>query len=102
MQCSRILRQALLILLPLTVINVHTLVAQSGTSSAISGTVMDATGAVIANASIVATDVDTKAARTGKSNGEGRFLFSQVNPGNYTLTVSASGFAQQTSQPIAG
>jgi len=61
---------------------------------------MDATGAVIANASIVATDVDTKAARTGKSNSEGRFLFSQVNPGNYTLTLSASGFAQQTSQPI--
>jgi hypothetical protein len=82
------------------VINVHTLVAQSGTSSAISGTVMDATGAVIANASIVATDVDTQAARTGKSNSEGRFLFSQVNPGNYTLTVSATGFAQQTSQPI--
>ena len=100
MQCSSIVRQTLLIFLLLTVINVRALVAQSGTSSAISGTVMDATGAVIANASIVATDVDTKAARTGKSNSEGRFLFSQVNPGNYTLTLSASGFAQQTSQPI--
>jgi len=82
-------------------INARLLVAQSGTSSAISGTVMDATGAVIANASVVATDVDTKAARTEKSNREGRFLFSQLNPGNYTVAVSAPEFAQQTSKPIS-
>ena len=82
-------------------INARILVAQSGTSSAISGTVMDGTGAVIANASVVATDVDTKAVRAEKSNREGRFLFSQLNPGNYTVAVSAPEFAQQTSKPIS-
>ena len=50
---------------------------------------------------MTATDVDTKAARRGTSNAEGRFLFSQVNPGRYTVTVSAQGFAEQTSQPVA-
>jgi hypothetical protein len=82
-------------------INARLLVAQSGTSSAISGTVMDATGAVIADASVVVTHVDTKASRAEKSNREGRFLFSQLNPGNYTVAVSAPEFAQQTSKPIS-
>ncbi len=101
MHCSRRLRHTTLILLVLTMINVRASVAQSGTSSAISGNVTDATGAAIATASVVATEADTKAVRAGKSNGEGRFLFSQVNPGTYTVTVTAPGFADQTSRPIA-
>ena len=101
MQRSRRLSHILHSLLLLTMINARILVAQSGTSSAISGTVMDGTGAVIANASVVATDVDTKAVRAEKSNREGRFLFSQVNPGSYTVAVSAPEFARQTSKPIS-
>jgi Carboxypeptidase regulatory-like domain len=101
MQRSRRLSHILHSLLLLTMINARIMVAQSGTSSAISGTVMDATGAVIANASVVATDVDTKGARAEKSNREGRFLFSQLNPGNYTVAVGAPEFAQQTSKPIS-
>jgi hypothetical protein len=85
----------------LIVVNGGMLAAQSGTSSAISGTVADATGAVIAHASVVATDTETKAVRTGKTNDEGRFLFSQVNPGTYTVTVSAPEFAGQSSPPIS-
>ena len=85
----------------LTVVNCAALFAQSGTSSAISGTVADATGAALPNAEVTATNIDTKAVRGGKSNGEGRFLFSQVNPGRYTVMVSAPGFAEQASQPIA-
>ncbi len=50
---------------------------------------------------MTAIDVNTKAVRAGRSNAEGRFLFSQVNPGTYLLMVSASGFAEQRSQPVA-
>ena len=39
--------------------------AQSGTSSAISGTVTDTTGALIPNAAVTATETNTKAVRTG-------------------------------------
>ena len=74
---------------------------QSGTSSAISGTVADSSGAALPNASVTVTDVDTKASRAGQTNADGWFLFSQVNPGTYTVTVRASGFAEQTSQPVA-
>jgi hypothetical protein len=74
--------------------------AQSGTSSAISGTVLDASGAALSGAAITATEVDTKAVRTVQTNQDGRFLFSQVNPGTYTVSVRAPGFAEQVSQPV--
>ena len=86
--------------LMLTIVSWKLSVAQSGTSSAISGTVSDPTGAALINASVTATNVDTKASRAGETNAYGRFLFSQVNPGTYTVTVKASGFAEQTSPPV--
>jgi len=84
----------------LTIVNVELCMAQSGTSSAISGAVEDLTGAALAHAVVTATNIDTKAARVGETNVDGRFLFSQVNPGTYTVTVRANGFAEQTSQPV--
>ena len=52
---------------------------------------------------VSAINVDTKAIRNGQSDNSGRFLFSQIDPGNYQVTVKASGFAVQTSQatPVA-
>jgi hypothetical protein len=75
--------------------------AQSGTSSAISGTLTDVKGAALVKATVTATNVDTHATRTGETNSAGRFLFSQVNPGNYIVTVRAPGFADQSSRPVA-
>ena len=72
----------LAILMPLTVVNAWLLRAQSGTSSALTGTISDATGAVVPNATVKATEVNTGATRTARSNGDGRFLFAQVNPGS--------------------
>lgn len=72
--------------------------AQSGTSSAISGTVTDATGALLPNASITAMETNTKAIRSGKTDASGRYLFSQVNPGTYRVTIQVSGFAPAASE----
>jgi hypothetical protein len=83
------------------IVNCVGLLAQSGTSSAISGTVLDRSGAVLPDAAITATDVDTKAERTVRTNQDGRFLISQVNPGTYTVSVRAPGFEEQISQPLA-
>ncbi|MGB8029159.1 MAG: TonB-dependent receptor [Terracidiphilus sp.] len=96
-RASRIIALSLL----LTAVNSYPLLAQSGTSSAISGTVLDVSGAALPGADITATEVDTRAVRTVQTDHDGRFLFSQVNPGTYTVTVRATGFAEQTSQPIA-
>jgi hypothetical protein len=85
----------------LTMVNPSCLTAQSGTSSAITGTAADTTGAVVPNATVTATNVDTKATRAGQTNIGGRFLFPQVNPGTYTVSIRADGFAAQTSRPFA-
>jgi hypothetical protein len=75
--------------------------AQSGTSSALAGSVADKSGAMIANAQVKATEVNTGAVRAVQSNADGRFLFSQVNPGTYRIEVSAAGFGPAESQPVS-
>ena len=84
----------------LTIVNAVFLEAQSGISSAISGMVEDSSGAALPDVAVTATNVNTKASREGVTSADGRFLFSQVNPGTYTVTVKASGFREETSKPV--
>jgi len=65
------------------------------------GTLADQRGAVIAGAQVRATEVNTGAVRTVQSNADGRFLFSQVNPGSYRVAVRAAGFGSEQSQPVS-
>ena len=88
-------------LLVLTAVNAMVLPAQSGTSCAIAVTVIDATGAAIKDATVIATDAATHATRTAQTDENGRVLFSEVNPGNYIFAMDAQGFARQTSGPFA-
>jgi hypothetical protein len=99
MQQSRVNWHFFLLSVLLIAVNPRGLSAQSGTSGAISGTVTDASGAVIANASMTATEVDTKATRVGQTDAGGHYLFSQVNPGTYRVTVRLAGFAGAESEP---
>jgi hypothetical protein len=59
---------------------------------------VDQGGAVIAGAQVKATGVNTGTVRAVESNGQGRFLFSQVNPGTYVIEVRATGFGVGLSQ----
>ncbi len=86
------------VLLILTAVNVRTLRAQSATSSALTGSINDATRAVVPDATVKAIEVSTGAARTARSNAEGRFLFAQINPGTYRISVEANGFGPAQSQ----
>ncbi|MGA9667726.1 MAG: carboxypeptidase-like regulatory domain-containing protein [Terracidiphilus sp.] len=85
----------------LTIVNATGLWAQSGTSSGLTGTVIDKTGAVVSDATVKATEVSTGAARSARSDANGRFLFAQVNPGIYRMIVQAEGFGTAESQPAA-
>jgi len=88
--------------LMLTMVNSCLIYAQSGTSSALSGEVMDPTGASVSRAAVTITDISTKATRTGETDASGHFLFSQINPGTYQVRVEANGFAtsQSESTPV--
>src|SRR6266852_646653 len=65
--------------------------AQSSTS--LRGHITDASGAVIPHADVRLAQVSTGTSRGGKSNAEGLYEFPQLQPGTYSLTVSAPGFA---------
>jgi hypothetical protein len=82
-------------------VNCRCLHAQSETSSALTGTIADSSGAVIRGAHVTATEVNTGATRSAVSSAQGSYLFAQVDPGTWRITVSAQGFATAESQPTA-
>src|ERR1039457_5015133 len=67
------------------------LLGQNATGS-ISGTVADASSAVIPNAPVVLIDDATKTKRETISNSSGFFNFAAIRPSTYTLNISAAGF----------
>jgi hypothetical protein len=56
------------------------------------GTVKDATGAVVPDASIVVTEVTTNNNKTGVANARGDYEIPNLLPGSYEISVSAPGF----------
>jgi hypothetical protein len=70
----------------------QTMSAQSNTSGDISGTITDPTGAVVPNASVVAENAATGLHQTATTSGNGTFRIPLLPPGDYTVTVTATGF----------
>jgi hypothetical protein len=67
----------------------------------ISGTVTDATGAVIPNAQVLVHDDDTGTLRTLTTSAAGTFTAPSVAVGRYTVTVSAPGFTPYKRTDVA-
>jgi hypothetical protein len=63
---------------------------------AINGTVTDPSGAVLPNASVVATENATAVAYDTITTSDGEFSFQDLPVGAYTVTVTASGFEKVT------
>ena len=72
--------------------------AQSTSTGTISGTVADASGAVVNGATVTLTDTTTKTIRTINTNGSGRYIFVDVAPGPYDLSISKQGFSTSKTQ----
>src|ERR1700684_740764 len=63
---------------------------------AITGTVLDASGAVVPNATVTLLNTDQGITLETKTNASGGYTFSPVRVGHYTVTVTAQGFAKTT------
>ncbi|MEO6922494.1 MAG: carboxypeptidase regulatory-like domain-containing protein, partial [Bryocella sp.] len=74
--------------------------AQSATSGAIGGTVTDSAGALLPNADITVTSVDTQATRKVKAGSAGEFKITNLQPGTYTATVVVDGFQSSVTNDI--
>ena len=66
--------------------------AQIGGSGSIQGTVFDPSGAVVAGATVVATNLATGVEATRATSGAGLYVVSPLTAGTYSVTVSAKGF----------
>ncbi|QHN03582.1 hypothetical protein FTO74_09520 [Granulicella sp. WH15] len=66
------------------------------TTGSVYGTVTDQTDAVIPNAAITITSVQTGITQTSSSNDSGNYLFPALPTGDYTVAVQSPGFGSQT------
>ena len=67
--------------------------AQSTTDGAVGGTVTDQSGAVVPNASVAAKNLGTGSSSAGTTDGSGRFLIIHLQPGTFSIEITATGFA---------
>jgi hypothetical protein len=87
---SRVLRGMLFLIIAMTLAAIC--FAQSTSTARIDGAVQDATGAVVPNAKIIITNVNTRRTAETTSNATGAFALAALQPGKYIMTVEASGF----------
>ena len=69
-------------------------------SSSLVGTVQDPTNAVVPNAPITLTDMDTGSVRSASTDSSVVFRFLNITPGTYSLSVKVTGFKGLTQNQI--
>ncbi len=92
---SWVVRMMLAVALPILLVGPSALFAQIDTGS-IQGTVLDQTGAVIPNAKVSLTNEGTNLTISTTSGPDGRYIFTPVKIGTYTVSAQATGFAKAT------
>ncbi len=66
----------------------------------VTGVVKDSTGAIIPGATVTLTNEGTQISATAATTSSGYYTFEQVNPGSYSLSVDAKGFAPEVTHGI--
>jgi len=89
-----------MILAAFVVLLATALVAQTFRGT-ILGTVTDASGAVVSGATVRVMNSDTGQERTTQSNTDGNFVVTELQIGNYVVTVTQSGFQTSVTSGIA-
>ena len=83
------------------VLSSSALLLGQSTYGAITGSVTDASGASITDATVTLTNLGTAEKRTVQSGGDGLFSFVNLTPGEYRVDVEKAGFKHFTRQPIS-
>ncbi len=88
-----------LVVLLFSALAVSNLQAQT-TTAVLSGTALDATGAVVAGAQIQATNVGTGISYVGTTDGAGRYTLPEMPIGTYTVSAEKTGFQKMVQTGI--
>jgi hypothetical protein len=85
----------------LVLVCLNTLVSAQSASGRIVGTVQDTSGALVAGATVMATNPETTVSYTTTSSDSGKYAFEALPPGTYTITVEQTNFKKySTSQNV--
>ena len=74
------------------------LAQQNVTSATLTGSIQDASGAVVRGATVSTRNIETNQQTTTTSDSDGRYRFPYLRTGVYDLTIVATGFAASTRQ----
>ncbi len=80
------------VLLSVLIFSVSILPASAQIAGELTGSVLDRSGAGVANATIHLIETSTNVSQTTVSTSSGNYVFINLNPGSYRLEVSATGF----------
>jgi hypothetical protein len=87
-------------LLSLVLLNPAQVFAQDSATGSIQGTVLDPSGARVAQASVVVVNAGTAARFTASSDSEGRFTIELLPPGDYSARVEVPGMSPQVTPQL--
>ncbi len=100
-QCSRCWHLTVSLVFLLGIWAVMSPVARAQQASAtVNGVLSDPSGAAVPNARVELTNINTAVVRSTATNGDGAYLFLNVVPGDYTIRVSAAGFASLSQSQV--
>ena len=71
------------------------------TTADILGTVTDASGAVVPNATVTIKSLSTNQSRIGTTDASGNYTFTLLQPGHYSITVTIKGFKSSNVADLA-
>lgn len=90
---GQVIRRCVLLLgLSVLICGLMTQSLNAQSTASLNGTIKDATGAVIPNASIKLTNVNTGVSQATQANNTGAYSFVNILPGHYTLESTIEGF----------
>ena len=81
-------------LIALLILQAKALIGQTGGGATLVGTVKDATGAAVAGAAIKVVNTETSFLTETTTQPDGSYYVPYLTPGNYRVTVSATGFKE--------
>src|ERR1041384_5071312 len=88
--------------LSILIISAHLIAfSQQAATATLNGTITDVMGAVIAGTRVTATQTATGIKREAVTNNDGLYVFSNLAPGEYELSMEAAGFAIKVTKGLA-
>src|SRR5215213_5268471 len=75
--------------------------AQTSTTGSVEGVISDPNGAVVPNASVTLSGPNLMGSQTTTTDSDGKYRFSQIPPGRYTIeTAATAGFGARKQENI--